>query len=163
MLAPALGLPSACSGLAWAPPSWTAFHSMVRGANQPPRNQAWFTFVSGSDTVAAKAASSQGLSFDPSPHRMNPPAMGRTACGLPPVAMKFFALKENTASKGLRLRLVNLYSRAATGRLELSASPGSNGLQPVISTFNGICGSVSATMPNGKRLLKVALAKRGRP
>ena len=94
---------------------------------------------------------------------MNPPATGRTACGLPPVAMKFFALKENTASSGPLLRLVNRYSSAATGRLELSASPGSNGLQPVISTLSGTCGSVSVTTPNGKRVLKVALAKRGRP
>ena len=53
--------------------------------------------------------------------------------------MKFLALKENTASTGLLLRLVNRYSNAATGRLELSGSPGSNGLQPVISTLSGSC------------------------
>ena len=77
--------------------------------------------------------------------------------------MKFLALKENTASIGPLLRLVNRYSRAATGRLELSASPGSNGLQPVISTPSGTCGSAERTTPNGKRVLKVALAKRGKP
>ena len=82
--------------------------------------------------------------FDPPPHKMKPPSTGRTACGSPPAAMKFLALKENTASTGLSLRLVKRYSSAATGRLELSASPGSNGLQPVISTLSGTCGSASA-------------------
>src|SRR5438094_953369 len=46
-----------------------------------------------------------------------------------PTTMKFFALHENTASRGLALLFVKRYSSAATGRLELSASPGSNGLQ----------------------------------
>ena len=136
---------------------------MVSASHQPPRNQAWFTFAPESDTVAENAASSHGFSLDPPPHRMNPPAIGRTASELPLVAMKFFALKENTASSGSLVRLVNRYSRAATGRLELSASPGSNGLQAVSSTFSGTCGSVRVSTPKGKRVLKVALAKRGRP
>src|SRR2546428_10570007 len=107
---------------------------MVSASHHPPRNQAWLTFTVGSETVAEKALSSQGRSLALPPQRMKPPAIARTACGLFPDAMKFLALKENTASGSVRLRFVRRYSRAATGKLELSASPGSNGLQPVSST-----------------------------
>ena len=53
------------------------------------------------------------------------------------------------------------YSRPATGRLESSASPGSNGLQPVISTASGTAGSVSVTRPNGNRARNAARLNRG--
>ena len=45
---------------------------------------------------------------------------------------KLRTLNENTASSSSSPVLVNVYSRPATGRLELSASPGSNGLHPVM-------------------------------
>src|SRR5882757_2670418 len=122
---------------------------MVNESNQPPRNHSWFTFASGSETVAENAPSSHGFSGGPPPQRINPPAMGRTACGLCPTVMKFLAWNENTASSGALPELVNRYSTAATGRLELSGSPGSKGLQPVISTCSESWGSESVTTPKG--------------
>src|SRR5437588_13024699 len=119
---------------------------MVSASHQPPRNQAWSTFTPGSETVAEKAPSSQAFSFGAPPQRMKPPAMGRTACGLPPMAMKFLALNEKTASNEDLLRFVKRYSSAAAGRLELSASPGSKGLHPVITTLKGICLSLRVMM-----------------
>ncbi len=77
--------------------------------------------------------------------------------------MKFAALKEYTASIFLPDVLTNLYSRATTGRDALSASGGAKGLQPVISTFNGILGSASVTVANGKRVAKLASRNRGSP
>ena len=50
---------------------------------------------------------------------------------------KFFELKEKTASTVVVPVLVNLYSIAPTGRLELSSSVGIKGLQPVTVTFSG--------------------------
>ena len=58
---------------------------------------------------------------------------------------------------------VSRYSRAANGRLALSGSPASNGLQPVSSTFSGTWSSSSVTVPNGKRARKRARPNRGRP
>jgi len=54
-------------------------------------------------------------------------------------------------------------SRAATGKLLLSASPGTKGLHPVISTVRGMFGSARLTVPKGKRARKVAESNRGRP
>src|SRR5262245_40202825 len=102
---------------------------MVKASHQPPRNQEWFTWTDGSETVTEKGVSSHGFSFAAPHQKIKPPAIGRTARGLLPVATKFLALKENTASSGARLVLVNRYSKAAAGKLEESASPGSNGLQ----------------------------------
>ena len=77
--------------------------------------------------------------------------------------MKLRAFHEKTPARACAVGFVNRYSRAATGRLELSGSPASNGLQPVISTFRGSSSSVSVTVPNGKRASKRARPNRGRP
>ena len=48
---------------------------------------------------------------------------------------KFFELKEKTASTVVLPVLMNLYSNAPTGKLELSSSVGIKGLQPVTCNF----------------------------
>jgi len=58
---------------------------------------------------------------------------------------------------------LNLYSREATGRLELSASPGMKGLHPVMLTSSGISSSSRSTVANGKRAENVAFSKCGYP
>ena len=73
------------------------------------------------------------------------------------------AFHEKTASTGTFDLLWQRYSSAATGRLDPSASPGSKGLQAVISTSSGSLGSVRVTVAKGKRQRNDALAKRGRP
>ena len=83
-VAPGLGRPRSPARGRSTRPSATSFQAMVSASHHPPRNQAWFTFAAGSETVAENAPSSHGLSFDPPPHRMNPPATGRTACWLLP-------------------------------------------------------------------------------
>src|SRR5882757_780422 len=124
-----------------------------------PRIHAGLTLALGSSTQAAKQASSHGLSSAPRPQRINPLGvdrirlegfflLGQSSCA----AKKFSELKENTASTGAELRLRKRYSRPATGKLELSASPGRNGLQPVISTSRGTSTSLRRTVPNGKRV-----------
>ena len=78
-----------------------SFQAMVSGSHQPPRNQAWFTFTPGSVTVAENAPSSHGLSLAraaPEHEAARRPAAPPAA--LPPTAMKFLALNENTASTG---------------------------------------------------------------
>ncbi len=57
----------------------------------------------------------------------------------------------------------NVYSSTATGKLELSASVGINGLQPVIFILRGISVSARSTVANGKRARNVAESHRGRP
>src|SRR4051794_26121509 len=52
---------------------------------------------------------------------------------------------------------------AAAGRLELSESPGENGLHPVIATSTGMSSSARRTVANGKRFSNVASWNRGRP
>ena len=86
--------------------------------------------------------------------------MGRTACGLLPDGHEVPGVEGEHRFDGLLgCVLVNRYSSAATGRLELSASPGSKGLQPVISTSAAPAGRSASTVPNGKRVWKVASAK----
>ena len=89
--------------------------------------------------------------------------MGRTAFSPFSAAMKLRALHEKTPARACAVGFVSRYSRAAKGRLELSGSPASNGLQPVISTFRGSSSSSSVTVPNGKRASKRARPNRGRP
>src|SRR5882724_13218442 len=85
--------------------------------------------------------------------------LGQSSCA----AKKFSVLKENTASTDAELRLRKRYSMPATGRLELSASPGENGLQPVSSTSRGTSVSLRRTVPNGNRVSNVACRNRGSP
>src|SRR5882724_2309313 len=85
--------------------------------------------------------------------------LGQSSCA----AKKFSVLKENTASTDAELRLRKRYSRPATGRLDLSASPGENGLQPVSSTSKGKLASLRWTVAKGNRLSKVASRNRGSP
>src|SRR5262245_53410637 len=80
-VAPGLGPPSVTGARSTQAPSVTSFQAMVNASNQPPRNNAWFTFTPGSLTVADNEPSSQGLSLDAPPRRMNPPSIARTACG----------------------------------------------------------------------------------
>src|SRR5258705_7846840 len=135
-----------------------------------PRIHVGLTLAFGSPTQTAKHASSHGLSSGPRPQRMNPLGvvrirsegcflLGQSSCA----DKKFSELKENTASTDAELRLRKRYSRPATGRLELSASPGENGLQPVSSTAKGNSASLRRTVPNGNRLSKVASRNRGSP
>ena len=77
--------------------------------------------------------------------------------------MKFFVLYENVASIGAPVGFMKVYSSAPTGKLDLSASPGTKGLQPVSVTRSGISGSFSSTVANGKRASKTASSKRGKP
>src|SRR5882672_8306974 len=132
-----------------------------------PRIHAGLTFALGWSTQTAKHASFHGLSSGPRPQRMNPLVvdrirfegaflLGQSSCA----ARKFSVLNENTASTDAELRLIKRYSRPATGRLELSASPGENGLQPVSCTSRGISGSVRRTVPKGNRLSKATFRKR---
>jgi hypothetical protein len=79
------------------------------------------------------------------------------------LARKFRAFQEKTASTGALDVLWNAYSMPATGSDAPSASPGSNGLQPVSSTASGTRGSSRPTVPNGKRARNVAERKRGSP
>ena len=141
----------------------TSFQARVRASHQPPRNQAQFTFVSGSATAAAKLASSHGWSFGPEADRTKPWGAARTDCSPLSRARKFFELKEKTASTGASLLFVKRYSSAQTGRLALFASPASKGLQPVSSTASGSRSSESAMEAKGKRASNVAARKRGRP
>src|SRR5579872_2045715 len=113
-----------------------------------PRIQARFTFVAGSSTQIARETSRHGSFLILGPCKMNPLAVGvMRSVGRPllndssRIAKKFGELKENTASIGAALRFVKRYSIAATGKLELSASPGMNGLQPLRSTSSGILSS----------------------
>ena len=146
-----------------AAPLAISFHAIVRGSHQPPRNQAWFTFRPGSPVVARMLPCSQPFSLGAELQSMKPSGMLRTARAFCPTAMKFLALNEKTASSGWLVVLMKRYSRAATGRLESSASPGSKGLQPVISTCKGTDLSSRLTVANGKRVEKRAWRKRGRP
>ena len=58
---------------------------------------------------------------------------------------------------------VKRYSNTPTGRLELSASVGIKGLQPVILASKGISLSFKSIKAKGKRVWKTASSKRGRP
>jgi hypothetical protein len=89
----------------------------------------------------AKSPLVAGLPLTPFSVRINPPARGRITALPPLTAMKFTVLYENTASRLLLLVFLNEYSRAATGRLELSASAGIKGLQAFIETSSGTSGS----------------------
>src|SRR5258705_10138276 len=149
-------------------PVSTSFQTSCRVST--PRIHAGLTFAFESSAQIAKHASFHGLSSGPRPQRMNPLEvdrirlegaflLGQSSCA----ARKFSELKENTASTDAELRLRKRYSRPATGRLELSASPGENGLQPVSSTSRGISASLRRTIPNGNRLSNVACRNSGSP
>ena len=99
----------------------------------------------------------------PEPHSTKPPRVARTDWRPFAAARKFRAFQEKTASTAAPVGLWNAYSSPATGSDAPSASPGSNGLQPVSSTARGTPGSASVTVPNGKRARNVADRKRGSP
>ncbi len=163
-VAPGDGSPLVTGARAKAAPRATSCHAMVSGSHQPPRNHAWFTSAPGSSTVAWNSAFRHGWSAGPADQRVNPPVAARTPwASRPSIGRKFRALKEKTACSGAREVLRNRYSSAATGSDASSALPGTNGLQPVISAVSGIPGSLSETVPNGKRARNAASAKRGRP
>ena len=75
----------------------------------------------------------------------------------------FTVLKEKTPSCICPEEFVNVYSTAATGRLELSSSVGTNGLQPVTSTWIGILSSINLIFPKGNLALNFADANLGKP
>src|SRR4029077_11186876 len=105
-------------------------------------------------TAAEKEVSSQGFSGGAPVQSVKPPGVAFTArrsTGPFSSPRKFLAWKEKTASTAVVLRLVKRYSSAATGRDESSSWPGSNGLQPVISTSSGMPASASITLAKGKR------------
>lgn len=58
---------------------------------------------------------------------------------------------------------MNVYSKAPTGRPELSASVGIKGLQPVIRMSMGMSWSCRTISANGKRDVNCPLSKRGMP
>src|ERR1041385_4105140 len=162
-VAPGDGSPSAGAGRSRAAPSSTSRPALVSGAHQPPRNPARVGFAPSSRTGAASSQDSQGRSGGPAPQRTKPPGSARAPWGFRPVGRKFRALKEKTASSGSVAALLKVYSKAATGRLEASASPGSNGLHASISTWSGSRSSESATVAKGKRTRKAARPQRGSP
>ena len=77
--------------------------------------------------------------------------------------MKFTELYENTASIFEIPVFLNEYSIAPAGRLELSASVGINGLQPVSLTSRGISSSSSSIWAKGNLAVNLASLKRGNP
>ena len=79
------------------------------------------------------------------------------------MCMKLTVLKEKTASTILLELFKNVYSRAATGKLELSSSPGINGLQPVMSVARGISWSSRETVAKGNFAAKLADSNLGSP
>ena len=103
----------------------------------------------GSLVKTAKSPLVSGLSFTPSSERINP--SGRAFILLMPFAwlIKFFELYEKSASIFDVPVFLNVYSKAPTGKLELSASVGMNGLQPVSRTSTGISSSCISMMANG--------------
>src|SRR5690242_6040163 len=91
-----------------------------------------------SSVKTAKLLFKNDFSFVPSWLRTNPFLHGLILLTASrSEATKFFVLKEKTASIAWGPVFLNVYSRAPTGRLELSSSVGINGLQPVIFTFKG--------------------------
>src|SRR4030042_51883 len=67
------------------------------------------------------------------------------------------------ASSGISPVLVNEYSKAPAGRLELSASAGIKGLHPFIMTSMGLSSSSSSIPANGNLAWNVAFMNLGRP
>ena len=84
------------------------------------------------------------MPFTPDSDNINPFDKGLINAFPPLTAMKLTELYENTASMADLPVLVNEYSIPATGRLELSASVGINGLQAFIETLRGTSGSSRA-------------------
>lgn len=76
---------------------------------------------------------------------------------------KVFGVKGEKRIDGFIGQVREPIFQAITGRLELLASPGVKGLQPVSSTVTGISGSLSDTVPKGNRAAKLAFLKRGNP
>ena len=166
IVAPRGAFPSAGTGRSYAAPCSTSRQAMVCGSNQPPLNHARFTFAAGSSATTASHASSWWASGHAPPWKINPPGVARverSGCGPPrhsstAAGRKLGALKEKTASSSSSPAWVKVYSRPATGRLALSASPGSKGLQPVIRAASGSEGSASSMRAKGNWARKVAFS-----
>jgi hypothetical protein len=75
----------------------------------------------------------------------------------------FFEFQEKTASTELFEVFVNVYSMDPAGKLELSASPGINGLHPEIFTFNGKSLSDNSIVANGNLARNRQFSNLGNP
>ena len=91
------------------------------------------------------------------------PSIGRMECPWSPVFMKLRALYENVPDRGVEVVFRISYSIAQTGRLELSESPGTNGLQAETLASTGSSRSLRSNCANGKRASNSTDSNRGNP